>query len=355
MFDRKNDVPKRPVDALFGDSGANDAPNYVVEPPQPVNEITPPMIETFPEPVPHAPATEEVGLPAESETAWMPAPPLAREVEPAPLYETATPALDTSAPAPLDESAPSAFDLPAPSYTPRSEERFATDISFRIERLYDDVKMDLPDSPVVARECMLVLRDARDAFLKRDYATAEFLAQSVDARLKRSVKSTRAAKSPVVLGVWAWQVFALILFGGLLAITFIQNLTLFGLPVASELIAFLRVLAWGGIGGVFGGAYNLLWYLQHRDYDPAFNINYVVRPFLGVLVGAVLFLIAQAFLFTGIVASSVSKAGDVAAGSAVLYVVTVFAAFKLDYVIEYFDGLIKAVVRGPKSPRTPGA
>lgn len=330
MYDRKNNAPARPVDALFGDGDATNTPNYVVEPPQPVSEVTPPMIESFPEPVAHAASAPAM----ETEIEWTPAPPMRAEE---PARDEPTPA------APLDEplTPPSAFDLPAPSYSPRSEDRFAADLSFRIERLYDDVKMDLPDSPIVARECMLVLRDARDAFLKRDYATAEFLAQSVDARLKRSVKSIRAAKSPVVLGVWAWQFFMLLLFGGLLTITFIQNLTLFGLPVAGELIAFLRALAWGGIGGVFGGAYNLLWYLQQRDYDPAFNINYVVRPFLGSLIGASLFLVAQAFLFTGVVPAANAKPGDVAAGSAVLYLVTFFAAFKLDYCIEFFDELMK--------------
>ncbi|MBI5303394.1 MAG: hypothetical protein HY868_14765 [Chloroflexi bacterium] len=357
MPDRKNDVPVRPVDALFGDSGATHSPSYVVEPPQPVADVTPPVVDNFPEPVPHAPVLGEHVTPREPETEWMPPLPTARADEPAPLFEPATRAMELPQLAPREEATPaeSEFEMPAPTYTPRSDERFAADLSFRIERLYDDVKMDLPDSPVVARECMLVLRDARDAFLKRDYATAEYLAQMVDARLKRSIKSIRTAKSPAVLGLWAWQVVALLLFGGLLAVTFIQNLTLFGLPVAGELIAFLRVLAWGAIGGVLGGTYNLLWYLQHRDYDPAFNVSYFVRPFLGALVGAILFLGAQAFLFTGIVASSSAKPGDVAAGSAVLYLVTVFAGFKLDDVIEYVDGLSKALMRGSKSSRPPSA
>ena len=357
MPDRKNDVPARPVDALFGDSGATNSPNYIVEPPQPVANVTPPPIEeNFPEPVPHTPVPVE-NVTTQEETDWMPSFPSARvdTPAPAPMFEVPSSEIEMPLSTPPSEPAPTetAFDIPASAYTPRSDERFAADLSFRIDRLYDDVKMDLPDSPVVVRECMLVLRDARDAFLKRDYATAEYLAQSVDARLKRSVKSIRAAKSPVVMGVWAWQVLMLFVFGGLLAITFIQNLTLFGLPVSSELITFLRVLAWGGIGGVLGGAYNLLWYLQHRDYDPAFNINYMVRPFFGALVGAILYLFAQAFLFTGVVASASAKPGDIAAGSALLFLVTVFAGFKLDYVIEYFDGLIRTVLRGPKTPGEP--
>jgi hypothetical protein len=358
MFDRKNDVPRRPVDALFGESSAANSPTYVVEPPQPVTTTPPPISDEFPEPVaPTSPKFEPMAStepePVHEESEMMP--PLApRGEEP-----TFTPSVNELPALPMTDALPFANEpLPEPVseesmpiFSSRSEERLAADLSFRIERLYDDIKMDLPDSPSVTRECMEVLRDARDAHMKRDYATAEFLAQMVDARLKRSVKSLRASKSPVLIAMWAWQLVMLLAFGGLLAITFVMNLTLFGLPVANEFIVFLRALGWGGIGGVFGASLTLLSFLQSRDYDPAFDLNYALRPLFGAVIGAMMFAIAAAFSFSGIVVSPAGKPGDMAAGAVVLYVVALFAGYRQDYVVEFFDGLLRALLRKPQTPR----
>lgn len=345
MPDRKNDAQPRPVDALFGDSGAVNAPNYVVEPPQPVTTVAPPALDAFPEPVVMTSrVTSEPDVPANTAPASVPD----ENVMPLSMPHAGETAPASEAPASLLESDDSLF---ASAPAPRTGERFIADLPYRIERLYDDIKMDLPDSPALAAVCMEMLRDAREAYLKRDYATAEFLAQSVDARLKRSVKSLRAARSPMVLGLWVWELVMLLAFGALLAITYVANLTLFGLPVAGELIVLLRALAWGGVGGVLGAMYNLPWFIQYRDYDPAFNVNYIVRPLFGSLIGAVMFLLAQAFSFAGVVASPTVKPGDLTTGSVLLYLVAVFTGFKQEYVTEFFDGLLKAIFRKPQTPR----
>jgi hypothetical protein len=350
MLDQKSSAPRRPVDALFGESGALNAPNFVVEPAQPATTVTPPALDLFPEPVTaSARQVSEPEIPA----------------EPAPIFsdETIEPAFTLPTPEPSERTAesfdtdlhdhPLMPDFAAPPRAsdqslfdaPRSDERLISDIAYKIERLYDDIKMDLPDSPSVAAECMALLKRAREAQVRRDVATAEFLTQTVDARLKRSVKSLRAARGPILIGLWAWEIFMLALFGGLLAITFVKDLTLFGLPVAGELLALLRAIAWGGIGGMLGAGISLVRFIQQRDYDPAFNMHYLVRPLFGALIGAVLFLIAQAFAFTGIVASATAKPGDLAAGSVVLYLVAVFVGYKQEYILEFFDGILRALFR----------
>jgi hypothetical protein len=70
-----------------------------------------------------------------------------------------------------------------------------------------------------------------------------------------------------------------------------------------------------------------------------------VRPLFGSLIGGILFLIAQAFAFTGIVASASAKPGDLAAGSVVLYLVAVFVGYKQEYILEFFDGILRALFR----------
>jgi hypothetical protein len=344
MPDRKNDAQPRPVDALFGDSGAVNAPTYVVESPQAVTTVSPPALDAFPEPVAmNARETSEPEVPASAAPASVPD----ENVMPLPMPPSAETASASEAPPLLLDSDDALFSMSAP----RTRERFIADLPYRIERLYDDIKMDLPDSPALAAVCMEMLRDAREAYLRRDYANAEFLAQSVDARLKRSVKSLRAARSPMVLGLWAWELVMLIAFGALLAITYVANLTLFGLPVAGELIVLFRALAWGGVGGVLGAMYNLPWFIQYRDYDPAFNVNYIVRPLFGSLIGAVMFLLAQAFSFAGVVASPTVKPGELTAGAVLLNLVAVFTGFKQEYVAEFFDGLLRAIFRKPQAPR----
>lgn len=350
MLDRKNNAPRRPVDALFGESGALNAPNFVVEPAQPATTVTPPDLDLFPEPVSvSARQVSEPDVPA--------------EIAPAFFDEAVEPAFTLPTPEPTDHAAetlePDLHDHPlTPDFSapprasdqslfdaPRSDARLISDISYKIERLYDDIKMDLPDSPSIAAECMALLKRAREAQVRRDVATAEFLTQTVDARLKRSVKSLRAARGPILIGLWAWEIFMLLLFSGLLAITFVKDLTLFGLPVAGEFLALLRAIAWGGIGGMLGAGTSLVRFIQQRDYDPAFNMNYIVRPLFGSLIGGILFLIAQTFAFTGIVASASAKPGDLAAGSVVLSLVAVFVGYKQDYVIEFFDGIMRALFR----------
>ena len=50
----------------------------------------------------------------------------------------------------------------------------------------------------------------------------------------------------------------------------------------------LRAVGWGMIGGGFGGLFNLPWFIQFREYDPAYALNYLMRPFVGALLGAML-------------------------------------------------------------------
>jgi hypothetical protein len=307
-----NPAKPRPVDALFGDSQAPALPNYIVELAQPVTTVAPPPLDAMP---PSEPSVSSVA------------------VEP------------TAPPPPILEP-----DIPTPEpiFVPREQPRAYGDrftpLAERIERLYGEVKMDLQDSKVATDFCFGLLLQARQAVEARDYARAEFCIQSVDAKLKRSQRSMKGARSLGVIFLWLWELLALAVGGGLLALTYVMNLTLFGLPVALELVVLLRAVGWGIVGGVMGALYNLPWFIQFREYDPAYAMNYFARPFGGALLGAILFLVSQA----GILAGNL-VVGDVKIGPIFLYVFVALAGFKQEYVGEFFDGVMRAIFRSPKS------
>ena len=102
----------------------------------------------------------------------------------------------------------------------------------------------------------------------------------------------------------------------------------------------LRALGWGMIGGVFGAITSLPRSVLDRDYDPQSSMNYFAHPFIGLLIGAVLFVISQA----GILAGNV-VIGDLKIGPIFLYVFAALAGFKQEDVVEFLEGILKAIFR----------
>lgn len=301
-----NPTKPRPIDALFGDENASALPNYGVEPAQPAMFVTPPPPDATPPSAPDITSNTETPMP------------------PPPTLETETETDTLLANIPL-------------STTEEQEDRF-TVLGERIERLYSEVKIDLPDSKVVTEYCFDLLRQARQAVEARDYARAEFFIQLVDAKLKRSQRSLKAARSVGMIFLWVWQLLTLIAGGALVAMTYVVNLTLFGLPVAPALVVLLRAMGWGILGSVIGALYNLPRAIVWREYDSAYAMHYVARPFIGALLGTLLFLFSQA----GIVAGTL-VIGDVHVGPIFLYVFAFLAAFKQEYVGEFFEGILRAM------------
>jgi hypothetical protein len=299
MLNQPDRNRRRPVDALFGDNPAQPTPNYIVDPPQPANDITPPILD---------------------ETESFTAPPAPPESETRPASE---PVLEPASASPVRPD----------------EARFLT-LSFQIERLYDDVKSQLHDSPQVTNYCFDLLLQARQAYERRDYARAEFFIQSTDAKLKRSLASAQATRRPIVWALWAWEIIAFIIGASIVALSYVTGLTLFGLPVANEFIILLRALGWGMIGGVIGALSNFTRYVQQRDYDPAYEMHYFARPLIGALLGLVLFVLSQA----GILAGNLII-GDFKVGPIFLYVFAILAGFKQEYVTDFFDNLMKTIFK----------
>ncbi|MCL4395314.1 MAG: hypothetical protein M1482_11025 [Chloroflexi bacterium] len=367
---------RRPVDALFGDSGAPSSMDYVVEPPQPTTTVSPPPPDAL-APRPPVPAPAPAAAPSPAPPALIPpaAPTPIPQAEPAltpasqepvappssapapPPVVPATPVRETvsSIPARVEAATPVRPPLVPAALAPQRSRplaTFDTDASIapapptppdRIEKLYELVKFQAADSSIVADECMDLLLRAREAADRQDSAGAEYFAQTVEARLRQSAISRQAAHKPGVMLLWLWLLASLTLDLLTLGFSYVLDLTFFGLAVAPAAIVLLRALIWASLGGVLGALSNLSWAVRRREYDTEYAMGYFARPIVGAILGGVLFVLSQA----GIVAGNVAV-GDTQVGPLFLYVFAALIGFGQDAVTGALRGAVRAVSRSSK-------
>ncbi len=350
---------RRPVDILFGEGPTPASTGgYVVEQARPATTVSPPDTQDHPtaatvtpasvpesEPPPISPLPPSVPEPiitappaAPTDTFAVKLPPDVPEI-PVPLSAPEAPAF-ASSPEPMTPSMrPHAplFDVPTPKH--------AEELSERIEQLYEDVKLYLVTSRKATEYCMALLLQARQAHEKQDYAAVEFYTQAVDAKLKRGVRSKQACTQPVMWLLWLWELTTLVLSVMGIAIAYVPALTLFGLPVPAAGILLMRALAWGGVGGAIGAAFNLIRFVRSWEYDPAYTMNYFARPLIGAFLGAVFFLLSQAGLLAGTLILPGNQVGE----PYFLYVFAVMGGFWQENVLDFLRELVKTIFRGGKS------
>ncbi len=314
----------RPIDALFGEAPS---PNFIVEAPQPLTTVSPPPLDIQTTPPPTAAAA--------------PAPPL----PPPPVPASATGALAspesiTAVTHPRTEALRQLFA--------QKDERYFADLPETIRGLYEDVEIELADSPSVAKQCMRLLRQARAAYQADDLASAEFYVKTVQARLRASELSASAATNVIVLFLLFWFLGTLALDIILVVITIFSSLTIFEVLINPGFTVVLRLLGCGGLGGVIGAMGGMFRSIQQRQYDPAANLNYFARPLFGMIIGAILYLLVQAGVFAGGGGGIEARAEEIPVGPVLLYFFATLAGFKQEYVFEFFDSLLRVLFRIPK-------
>lgn len=206
------------------------------------------------------------------------------------------------------------------------------------------------DSPQVANFAFDLLKKARLNLLSSntagDLSEAEFFIERVRSKISRSRDPIPADQRKNLWGIVIFQVITLAISTVLISLPWLPDGTTilsyrFGTDATTKVfLALLAALGWGGIGGVIGTLYNLPWFVQMREYDPAYNLTYVAGPIKGFVVGGVIFL----FISAGIISSNTS--GDVNK-FLFAYVVSFLFGFKQEYVFQLFDDLLKVILRAP--------
>jgi hypothetical protein len=97
--------------------------------------------------------------------------------------------------------------------------------------------------------------------------------------------------------------------------------------------------AWGSIGGVLGALYSLYWHAaQIKDFHKQYLMWYIVQPVIGVIIGAVVYVITGAGL--------IGATGETASGQQTVlplfrYAVACIASFRQRFILEVVDRIIQ--------------
>jgi hypothetical protein len=226
------------------------------------------------------------------------------------------------------------------------------------EELYQKASTTVNDSPAIETYCLDLLKKARLNLLNGETAgeisQAEYYLEEVRAKLGRSQDPIPRAEKKNVLGIIVWSVGFWLLCVPLALLPWLAPTGLvpyLNLKLPLEVLPLLATVGWGGIGGVIGTLYNMTWFVQMREYDPAYNLDYIVRPIKGFIAGGVMNLIFTTGIAT-LGASQAAAATDKGSfGFALVYLFAALAGFKQEYVYEWFDSILKVFFKTP--PLTP--
>jgi hypothetical protein len=202
--------------------------------------------------------------------------------------------------------------------------------------------------------CHNLLAEARNIVLYRQMehlARAEWNVQQVRARLDRAEESRKQANRyawPIAIwGVIWFVIFVYLIFEPtalLRYFTMAEGSESFLIPEI-----FLLALFFGGIGGVAAVFYHLFKYVQERSFDNQFILSYVAKPFMGMILGSMIYLTlfvllrALQILPAGLEAGGIETVNDVMY-VALLYFVALAAGFKENLAFDLLNRAIRAVL-----------
>ena len=143
-----------------------------------------------------------------------------------------------------------------------------------------------------------MLREARQLMIDtpEEFGNAEYRVMQVATAVERRRQSRQQART---LGPWLFLYlsFWLVAFtAGLIfanqATDYVRILGGSASPRSPALLPALMTMLWGGIGGAVGGLYALWYHIADRqDFDRTYSMWYYVQPLMGLVLGAIMFLI----------------------------------------------------------------
>jgi hypothetical protein len=239
----------------------------------------------------------------------------------------------------------------------RLGEEWIQELQAEIDDAYEDVRRKAGENEAVTVAAYNRLLKARDILVLRkvdQLAQAEYYLELVRARIKRVAESESAAKK------YQWPLLSWGLFWG---VAFLVLLILLGqdwfrnivAPAGTadslmELDIFVSAMLWGGVGGAVAVLYSLFKHVGQRDFDSQYLISYVGKPFLGLVVGATVYMVFNLVIRAlGIFPAGMQTAeGDVAPTVApgVVYLMAWASGFKEDRILSLIDRVMAQIFGG---------
>lgn len=236
-------------------------------------------------------------------------------------------------------------------------EEWIQDLESEIDNAYAEVRSTVASNENIVTECGNWLLRARDIVVRRDVAKmaqAEYYVESARARVQRAVDSDAAAKK----FQWWILLWGLLWFGGLLALLILLNESWFRdaikLPISStalvDMDVFLSTIVWGGIGGVVAVLYSLFKHVGHRDFDSHFGLSYIGKPFLGLIIGATVYmafsLVIRALAIIPVTLEGTGEAALPTLAPGAMYLVAWIGGFKENRIFDLMDRTMKRTFGG---------
>ena len=219
----------------------------------------------------------------------------------------------------------------------------------QIDQLYKEISEQFTTPPDVAEKLLGMLREARQMMIDtpEEFGNAEYRVMQVAIAVERRRQSRQQART---LGPWLffYLSFWLVAFAaGLIysnqATDYVRILGRFSESQVASLTPALMTMLWGGIGGAVAGLYALWYHIADRqDFNRTYSMWYYVQPLMGLVLGAIMFLIlAGGFL---IVQVNITDPNNNTGAQLIPYLVAVLAGFKQEFVYDQLERLVAVFV-----------
>ncbi len=225
-----------------------------------------------------------------------------------------------------------------------------------ISRAYDQVLSKVGENEDIATDCYNKLLKARDIVIRREAARipqAEYYVAQVRARLKRATESELKAKK-YAWKITGWGFIWVVVFLGALVALNLAGLassveSLWDLQVDIEVGIFLSAMLWGGLGGVVAVWYSLFKHVGRRDFDSQYNLSYVGKPFLGLVLGATVYMLFHLLLTLGLLPAGLQQEGGGTLALVtpwIIYPIAWASGFKENRIFDLVDRVMKRIFVG---------
>jgi hypothetical protein len=193
-----------------------------------------------------------------------------------------------------------------------------------------------------------LLQEAQDILLgdTRQYYVAEYKVAQAKSLLVRRTNVDRWSNT------YGWAIF----FYGVLWIAVLLLGLFYGPRIVSAaasaagtgkgfgeaaLLGLWNTMIWGGLGGVIGAFYSLYWHVAKvRDFDRQYSMWYIVQPVIGLLLGALVYLLVG----SGLAAVRGETQSGMGVGvSPFSFAVACIAGFRQRSILEMIDRVFQVM------------
>ena len=227
----------------------------------------------------------------------------------------------------------------------------------QIDQLYKELSEEFSTPPDIAQKLLGMLREARQLMIDtpEEFGNAEYRVMQVATAIARRRQSRSQAR---YYGPWLflYLTFWLLVFvAGLLFANQVTDYVRFWSRISEaqspNLFPMFNTMLWGGIGGVVGAMYALWYHIADRqDFSKHYSMWYHVQPLMGLVLGAITFLIlAGGFL---IVQVNLTDANASTGARLIPYLVAVLAGFKQDFVYEQLERVVSIFAPSSAKPES---